>query len=61
MLHELLLRWNDFMAGHVLFECYKDCQAHTCEGVRRKKKALVNLDPLGRAFWLLMKFLNNLI
>ena len=50
MLHELLLRRNDFMAGHVLFECYKDCQAHTCEGVRRKKKALVNLDQLGRAF-----------
>ena len=40
---------KDFMAGHVLSEYYKYCQGHTFKGVSKRKKALVNLDQLGRA------------
>ena len=35
---------KDFMVGHILFECYKYCQGHTCKECVKRKEALVNLN-----------------
>ena len=54
---------KNFMAGHVLFEYIKYYQGNTCKGCgkRKKKKAFVNPNLLGRASKFLVRSLNNII